>query len=72
MRMQTEFAWWTKCLFSLGALEAGTYDVRFIWTFSHPLPDGGDYDGGYVGLYQLGCHNFSFALSQPFHAVYQP
>ena len=43
--MQTDLSWWTEWLYSLGALEAGTYDVHFVWTFLHPLPDGGDYDG---------------------------
>ena len=43
--MQNDSSWWTEWLYSLGALEAGIYDVHFIWTFLHPLPDGGDYDG---------------------------
>lgn len=43
--MRTESVWWTEMLYSLGELEAGTYDLHFVWTFSHPLPDGGDYDG---------------------------
>jgi hypothetical protein len=43
--MNTKFGWWTEWLYSLGMLEAGTYDVHFFWTFTHPIPDGGDYDG---------------------------
>lgn len=43
--MQTSNYWSTQWLYSLGTLEAGEYSLHFVYTISHPLPDGGDYDG---------------------------
>ena len=43
--MRTDVIWWTEWLYSLGALEVGSYDVHFSGTLAHPLPDGADHDG---------------------------
>ena len=43
--MRTKSGWGTEWLYSLGELEAGEYDVHFNWTLTHPIRDGGDYDG---------------------------
>lgn len=53
--MHNSLSWWTEWFYSLGTLEAGTYEVHFVWAFSHQLVDGGDYDGdGHIDFVDSG------------------
>lgn len=41
----TDTIWQVKWSYQLGTLPAGEYQLHFLWTTHHPLPDGGGYDG---------------------------
>lgn len=56
--MNTRNGWTTQWLYSLGALDAGSYAVHFHWYLEHPMPDGGDHDGdGRVDLIDLNAEH---------------
>lgn len=62
-------AWRTEWFYSLGTLEPGEYEGHFLWTFPHPLPDGGDYDGdGHIDIFvsdsRGNSDRFSFFTSE--------
>jgi len=44
-RMQTRGGWVTYWHFELGTLAPGQHEIHFTWTLSHPIPDGGDFNG---------------------------
>lgn len=50
--MRVEQGWQTEWFYSIGKLEAGEYKGHFLYTMTHQLPDGGDYDGdGKIDLF---------------------